>query len=941
MDILKKGQSISVEGYKVYACTPEIMNEGVLDLQFFTSAVQTKQSYIDPDFMDDAYLYYVPDSGSSFLLNFHPVHFDKEAKGNYSHRPGNFVNQAFAGDFSGFYPFELFKNNNTWNAQAKGEAYYYEQAPSALPSRRDINNQQSLYTYEKIAAFIADGRKEALAKAVSFLISQYIVDPENRKYLVIRDESSEKIELWIAAIECAFSPKIAASIPFASRMDKFINTNRYTVNQHGMFHTQMNLQDPNQKQRFRAMIVGVDERDKSNANATRPLASSPFVLLEGKEKKALFDADTSDRYYQLITTFNEDHRQFCRIFLQMFKIYLPKVDIYDLYKLFSELGGIHKRNAREITAILDRLEKNIPAYTSNFKDIHNSIEKELPRFLQEDLTSAFKIINWLEKISKTINDSESKQRISGIICKTFLDFIYNKSNSARTLEFWNQIRTSEFAKDVAVAITDIPTLKANLPNLKSSDMATFMQIYIEYEKNGQNIMEIIKYAAKKCFAVKDEISMRNVVAAMHPLGKNISNILLSLCTEDIGFAEFIIENMLNIDESVISSNDSMKEFCNQLREKKLDKCLNVVLKRRFVKIQPSELEYEQFFKMVEMFADIKDIAYSGLYIMCYRKHNEILSTKIISALSRVIKTNLSDFLLSLCNPNDLGFAEFIVEEILKHDRQAIESDDAMKIFFVKLQSKNLEKTMFVVLKKRILKIYLTDFERFIKTINEMSGIDKNDLVMIYELIDEKITINGINDSKTLALAELLQKNAATANCKNSVHICAMSIIKQKRENFIDELEKYVKKGFPAIQNKDFSNALIDCLLSTKFSKKEQEYIVRMLENAHEDYYRKYVYKLFANQVEQREKLNALISSASKIEKQNIDDMLVQTMIETKQTKETLNELYLCFNDTSTAAYFNDLMDKALESIDSEKSFFSRLGGLFKRKNKKTDQEEKT
>lgn len=934
MDILKKGQSISVEGYKVYACTPEIMNEGVLDLQFFTNAVQTKQSYNDPDFMDDAYLYYVPDSGSSFILNFHPVPFDKEAKGNYSHRPGNFINHALIGSFYEYYPFELFKNNDIWNAQTKGEAYYYEQAPSALPARNDISKPQSRYTYEDIAAFINDGRKEALVKAVSFLISQYAVNPENRKYLVITDDSSEKIELWIAAIECAFSPKIAASIPFATRMDKFITANRYTVNQLGMFHIQMNLQDPNQKQRFRAMMVGVDERDKSNVNAAKPLASSPFVLLEGKKKNALFDADTSDKYYQLVTAFNKEHRQFCRVFLQMFKIATPDTGIFDLYKLFAGLGDVHKRDARTVVNFLEQLEKYSPAYPSEFKDIHNSIEKELSRFLQEDLASAFTIIDWLEKVSKAIGDAESKQRISDMVCKTFLDFIFNRSDSTGTLAFWNRIKTGEFFKDIKAAVTNVDTLRANCSKLKSPDIATFVQIYIECEKDPQNILGILKYAVNKCFIDKDKVSMRNIVAAISSLSKNVPNLLLSLCAEDAGLAEFIIENMLNVDESVIVSDDSMREFCGKLREKKLDKCLNIVFERRLVKIQPSE--YVQFFSTVRIFADIKDIAYFGLCNICYSQNNDILSTKMVSALSDVIKTNLSDFLLSLCTES-AGFAEFIIENIIKIDRQAIESDDAMKTFLIKLQSKKLEKAILAVLKKRLLKLHqVKDYEQFIKTTNEISGIDKNDLAVIYELIDQRI---NVNDTNVLAFAELLQKNAKDANCKNSVHICAMYIIKQKPENFIAALDKYVKQGFPAIHDKTFSDALINCLLNTEFSKEEQEYIMRMLENAHEDYYRKYASELFAKQVERQDKWKSLILSASKSKKQEIDDILVQVMIDTKQTEKALTALRQCFAGTSASTYFDGLINKMLETLNSKKSK-SWLFGLFKRKNKESLHEEK-
>ena len=85
---------------------------------------------------------------------------------------------------------------------------------------------------------------------MAFLLSQYSLPTENRKYLVIQDEDAAKIELWIAAIQSAFSPRMASGLPFATRLDKFTNTNKYTVNLNGHYQAQMNLQDPNQRLRL-------------------------------------------------------------------------------------------------------------------------------------------------------------------------------------------------------------------------------------------------------------------------------------------------------------------------------------------------------------------------------------------------------------------------------------------------------------------------------------------------------------------------------------------------------------------------------------------------------------------------------------------------------------------------------------------------------------------
>ena len=173
IDILKGGRSILSDGFKVYSCSGEILNGDSEDMPLLFNTVQSKEPYSDPAFMDDAYVYAVPDKGHRIMVDFHPVPFDKNAKGDYAHRPGNFVNQAFVGDFEDVYPFELFGNNGTWDAQLRGEAFYYENEPSPLEQRRELSDSGGSITSSDIARFIADGRKDAVKAAITFIIEQY------------------------------------------------------------------------------------------------------------------------------------------------------------------------------------------------------------------------------------------------------------------------------------------------------------------------------------------------------------------------------------------------------------------------------------------------------------------------------------------------------------------------------------------------------------------------------------------------------------------------------------------------------------------------------------------------------------------------------------------------------------------------------------------------
>jgi hypothetical protein len=599
MDITKKGHQISSEGYKVYSCTHSIMEEGKVDIQYLVNAIQAKQPYTDPDFMDDAYLFYVPDSGESFFINFHPIHFDASVQGGYSHRPGNFVNHALLGDFSGIYPYKMFQDDVIWNAKTKGEAYYYETPPSddGLPVRGDIIDPPGKYKYEEIGAFISDGRQEVLKKAVAFLIAQYNEEPEKRKYLIIKDDSSRNIELWISAIECAFSPKIASVIPFATRMDKFTNINRYTVKL-GIYQPQMNLQDPNHKQRYRAMIIGLDERDKANVNMLRPLPNSPFVLLDGKQKQLAFECNVQNNYYKLIVKFDDEHNKFCGKFLQVFNIQEPSANIYELYDIFDMFNKPSLGNAQALSDILGKLSKYQGADSDIFRDIYNRVNTDVSRLLQEDFLGALNVINWLQSASKITGDTGVKQRLTETICDKFAGFIFNKNDNAKKRSYWTQIQRTEFAQNAAGIITNMEKIGNSSSNLNTpADITAFTSIYLEaISLTGgiieQNIRKIVKYGAKVCCQYNDTNSLKDIDTALSRIS-NIDNksFLLSLVKdEDKALCEFVIKYIIDRD-AVVASDISVKSFCEKLKKDGLAQFASLVLIKRADKFnKPSEME---------------------------------------------------------------------------------------------------------------------------------------------------------------------------------------------------------------------------------------------------------------------------------------------------------------------------------------------------------------
>jgi hypothetical protein len=536
IDLLKKGAKITSDGYKVYSCSAELLQEGTVDLPFFANAVQSKQSYVDPGFMDEAYLYYVPDTGSPFLTNFHPVTFNKEAKGDYSNRPGNFVNQTLVGEFRDLYTYELFGDSQVWNAKGRGEAYYYETETPELPPR-SIAASRTLSVRE-IGAFIAAGRQETLARAVAFLVEQYALPPEERKFLVIKDEDSAKIELWIAAIQCAFSPKIAAGISFATRMDKFVNTNRYTVNLQGVYQTQINLQDPNQKQRWRAMVVGVDERDRNNVGAARSSANSPFAVLGD------INADISrGGYFLAMAQFDDEHMRFCREFLQAFEFRAPNEQIADLYDIFNALNNLTSMEVSEIADALNSMSRFNMSGTEYFNAVYVQVYENVSLYLQKDTVSALDIINWLMKYNP-----QKEAQLMKKVCNSFIDCLYNNTKKAKA--FWEGIIGKSYSTPVAFAVTDRIVLNENLDRIANPDDANvFFGIYHEcYNSTKPKEREMFSYVLYVCLYVcyshKDNMAFKRIVAPMASnLRENLSDVAdIAKKNNDLDFAKYIIQN---------------------------------------------------------------------------------------------------------------------------------------------------------------------------------------------------------------------------------------------------------------------------------------------------------------------------------------------------------------------------------------------------------------
>lgn len=646
IDILRERNSIKNSGFKVFSCSDNVTDAGFTDLPFLYATAQSKEPYADPGFMDDAYLFVVPDLGGKYLLNFHPIPFDRTATGDYSHRPGNFINQIFIGQFDDIYPYELFGNESVWDAQKRGEAFYYENSPTSLAQRDDLGETIGYINFDDIAAFVAEGRREALMGAIAFIVSQYSLPPEERKFLVIRDENSKLIELWIAAIESAFSPRMAAGLSFATRLDKFVNANKYTVNLSGQYQTQINLQSPNQKLRFRAMIVGVDERDRTNTAAAKALANSPYVVLDGKTKSLSANIDTSNPYYKYVTTYDEEHGYLCRQFMQMVDVSSPSGDVLKLYSAFLSLSKYSSsKQLKDLIAFLIVLGQYKLKKTSNLEWLYRIIKQDISMFLKEDAVSSFAVMDWLERTAAIVGDDSVSETFKDTVCRAYADNIYMRPQKEYTMNLHSAIRKSVFAQSASDHIVSPTTAEAysnEVRAYKPVDWVSFTEFFVEALKVHRgsfpkSVNMLLPYSMNALYYARDRQNAARVASLYAALNQEQTvDILLTEASSatDQNYIAFLVQLVCRITPEIISTESNLTRLYRQLQQFNLDSYFSAALAYKAQTMVRAQ-DMERFLDWIQSNRELKGIDLTSV-IRIFDK-NIVLSDKLVGKLASKIQ----------------------------------------------------------------------------------------------------------------------------------------------------------------------------------------------------------------------------------------------------------------------------------------------------------------
>lgn len=647
VDILKGRSPVKYSGFKVYSCSENITDVGFTDLPFLDAIAQKTESYKEPDFMDDAYLFVVPDFGQRYLVDFHPIPFYTSTQENYSHRGGNFINQVFIGPFDDVYPFETFGNTAVWDAQQRSEAYYYENAPTPLVPRDSLNESVGEISFDSIAEFVADGRRDVLMSAVAFIVSQYSLPPEKRKFLVICDEDSRRIELWVAAIESAFSPRMASGLSFATRLDNFENNNHYTVNADGKYQTQIDFQDPNQKLRFRAMIVGVDGRDQKNTAAVKVQDYARYVVLDGKAKTLSVSVDVSDPYYQYVTSYNENHEFLCREFLQMVDVSSPSDDVLKLFSAFTSVSKYaSSKKMEDLLPAVNILGRYTLIKTSALQGLYTQIKSELPRFLEEDAVSSFAVMNWVERAARVVGDDSVKESFDDTICHSYADSVFMRPGSDSTKKFHQALKESAFAQSAAEYLVSRATVDSYadvLRSYKPADWKAFTKFFAEALKScrgdfPETVGILLPESVKVFYLARDDggaVQTASMYAAQNR--EQTIEILLADASgaSDQDYAEFLIWLACETAPEMTSSGNNFLHFYRQLQKWNLDWYFPYLLEDKAKNLLRVE-DMEKFLGWVLSSGELRKVDLSPLVMELDKKI--VLSDKTAGGLAAKIQS---------------------------------------------------------------------------------------------------------------------------------------------------------------------------------------------------------------------------------------------------------------------------------------------------------------
>jgi len=846
-------------GLKEFSYCPDLLSLDPVNLSYLAEVVSKKQSFNESNgFMEDAFLYYVPKKGENILVNFHPYLLTPKPETIAEHvdsRP-HYINHLIIGDFTSFYTFEIFYDKSVWYFKENSYWYYYEnsvnQPAEPLPAR-DIEPKEGL-ALSVIGAFIRDGREDAYKKTVAFLLKQYTVEVENRKFIIIKDSSAKNIEMWIAAIQCAFSPRIASCIPFATRMSDFKDINK--------------INNQFSKTGFPVMIVGIDTNDKL-ANIENPTPISPFVLLDGLQKKAMFDADTTNPYFSMIVRFNDEQNDFCRKFLQFISIDEPNQNIFELFQIYQDICQSSHQNLQFFNGTLKRLDNYRILNNDIYINLFDHFNKSMESYIKDNFKTTLEIC---ELFYKNVTIPEIKKKISDFISGNYIKLIYQKNDLDAKKVRWSYLKDTNLKPNICSIIANSKTINNNLQNLKTlspDEFALFMSIYQystqQSDPDNDTLNKIKDCGIYSCYTHNDTGYLTQLLDYFSKsIDKDKKTILLSQTKEsDKKFVGFIYSYLISSDNSIVANNSEMLEFCKQLSDNGCETMIPTVLTKR-IKLLKDNMEKELFLEDLGRASFIEQNAIEESFVSLI---TILFSTKMIDTFCSFLnKRNLPHLTVKVLEKevekytkmaacrkylDTLQNREIVTKEVLaglvRKMIATISYDNSLVSFVEKLKEIRMECMVNELLLGCSKEIKASDISPFLKDLKTLEISDENTLIKIYEQIDKGLY--NLSDSSSIEIAKLIQQQKPQkAMCKRSAHCYALNFLlnTSKSADPMAELQSLYEQGVPSITD-NYLGIFISRILDKNLPiDVEKSLLSQMFRQDNRIFYTQYIIELLKN-----------------------------------------------------------------------------------------------
>lgn len=541
-DLKNKGQVVRADGFGVFSMSRELVtNPPVSNYDFLQTrlAVQNGAKETSAAGLFNSYEYTAISSKVyAMSYEFARPHCKEPRKNGQGHRTGTYIKQCLVG-VPGDYPFKWF-GASVWDAHLKSENdYYLDENPSAEPawlSTVDDMPNGSYITVDKIKQFVKAGRAEAVKSGIWFLLHEYAKPENERKVLLIKD-IPENVELWIAAIEYAFSAEMAQKVTFSTNKTKLgtqiDNSLFFYTDDSGKFY-QMRNNSIKQTRHPYNMIVGYHPKDSFCA-AVKQMPTSNFVMIDGTTNTVFFATDESIRspYYTAAVQYNADIIDFTSIVLPSLPVdtITDKIpELFDAYKyLLDSNHRVEKWTYREaITELQSFTQYGIPKNDALNMYILDESMRGYQRFAAEDERNNFELLKVLWGIARS---AKRTGEVAGCLADQLSEGMMNLKVSGNALTgTWNAIKAGEVQSIVRPVLrdlfndADLASYCNQFEGALPSAVSTILEMYydmLSFERNG--ITSILDSNEKYQFVCRGLITLIDDRSALQSALKGISS----------------------------------------------------------------------------------------------------------------------------------------------------------------------------------------------------------------------------------------------------------------------------------------------------------------------------------------------------------------------------------------------------------------------------------